>query len=121
MSSTLNTNTALSGDHYLVTGSLASGGTLPQEVFIYENTGDGSLGDFYGTCSLAELGRLPIQVLGTPISTFGNKYVRYGQVKIKISLADDPVAVIVALVHNVGLLSKAYNSQVTTSKSFVIP
>lgn len=120
MATTLNTQTAVAGDHYLITGSVADGGTIPKEIFIYTNSGTGALGDFFGTCSLQELGRLAIFTLGTPIPVFGNKYVRYGEIKIKVPLDEDPVAVINALVKNVTSLSKAYSAQTTTSSSFVI-
>ena len=57
MASTLNIVTSVVQDHYLITGSLAQGGTLPREIFIYTNTtGDGTLGEFFGTCNLQELG-----------------------------------------------------------------
>lgn len=121
MATTLNTQYSLVGDHYLVTGSLVSGGTLPTAVFIYTNTGEGTLGEFFGTCSLSELGRFQVFNLGTPIPVFGNKFVRYDQIKIKVALNDDPVSVIAALLKNVTSLSKAYGSQLVTNSSFVIP
>lgn len=121
MSSTLNLTTALVGDHWLISGGLVAGGTLPLEIFIYENTGTGILGDFYGTCNVQELGRLQIFQPGTPIPVFGNKYVRFGQVKIEVPLDDDPAAVVSALVNNVKSLSAAYSAQVTTVTSYTIP
>lgn len=121
MASTLNLTTALAGDHWLITGALAAGGTLPLEIFIYENTGTGVLGEFYGTCNIQELGRLQIFHPGTPIPVFGNKYVRYGQVKIDVPLDQDPAAVVAALVKNVKSLSAAYSLQGTTVNSYTIP
>ncbi len=88
MSSTLNIQTNVVGDHFLVTGSIVAGGSLPQSVFIYTNTGDATLGEFFGTCNVAEMGRLQPFTLGTPIPTFGNKYIRYDQIKIKVPLSD---------------------------------
>jgi hypothetical protein len=111
----------MAGDHWLVTGSLADGGTLPKEIFIYENTGDGTLGTFSGTCNLQELGRLQIITLGTPQPVFGNKYLRHSQIKIDVALQDSPSSVVLALVANVKALSVAYANQVSTSTSYPIP
>jgi hypothetical protein len=121
MASTLNVTTTLVTDHYLITASLALGGTLPREVFIYENTGDGTLGNFYGTCNVQELGRLAIFTLGTPQPTFGNKYLRHWEAKIKVPLDQDPVPVVDTLLLHVKLLSTAYAAQQGTSASYIIP
>lgn len=121
MSSTLDLTTTVTNDHYLITGALRDGGTLPKEIFIYENSGDVTLGDFFGTCNLQELGRLQVFSPGIAIPLFGNKFVRYGQVKIKVALSDDPNAVVIALVNNVKSLSIAYNSQPNTTSSYPIP
>lgn len=121
MASTLNIVTSVVQDHYLITGSLAQGGTLPREIFIYTNTGDGTLGEFFGTCNLQELGRLPKLTLGVPQPTFGNRYLRHDEIKIEVALKDDPQGVITALVNNVKSLSKAYSSVLSVSTSYTIP
>lgn len=121
MSSTLNVQTNVVGDHYLISGGIASGGSLPQSIFIYTNTGNGTLGEFFGTCNVQEVGRLQPFTLGTPIPTFGNKYIRYDQIKIKVPLGENPVPVVTALVKNVSDLSLAYAAQMSTSASYIIP
>lgn len=120
MSSTLNVVTELQGDHYLITAEVQTGGTLPKEIFIYENRGDNVLGTYYGTCSVEELGRFQI-FSGTTIPTFGNKYYRYGQAKILVALSDDPVSVVNALIKNVKLLSTTLQTKITTSANYIIP
>lgn len=121
MSSTLNFTTTIVADHYLITGSLAAGATLPAEVFIYTNVGDGTLGEFFGTCNVQELGSLAKFTAGVAQPTFGNKYLRHSQVKIVLPLEQDPVSVISTIVKNVTSLSKAYASQATVASSFTIP
>lgn len=121
MPSTLNVQTTVTGDHYLITGSLAVGSSLPLAIFIYVNTGDGTLGEYYGTCAVQEIGRLQPFTLGTPIPTFGNKYIRYDQIKIKVPLDENPSAVVTAIVKKVTELSLAYAAQLSTSASYIIP
>jgi hypothetical protein len=123
MATTLFTTTALVGDHWEITGGLDYLGTLPREVFIYTNTGDGTLGEFYGTCNLQELGRLKI-FTGTspgPQPIFGNKYLRSAELKIKVALQDDPAVVLAALIKNVKDLSASYARQQTVSATYIIP
>lgn len=120
MSSTLSITTELIEDHYLITAEILPGGTLPKEIFIYENNGSDTLGSFYGTTSVEELGRLQI-FLGSAIPTFGNRFYRYEKAKIKVSLQDDPVAVANSLVKNVILLSKTLSTKILVSQNFQIP
>jgi len=120
MTTTLNVLTELEGDHYLVTAAVQPGGTLPVEIFVYTNTGTNILGEFFGTCSVEELGRLPI-FSGTTIPIFGNRFVRYNQAKIIVTTQDDPSTVITALVKNVTALSKALQTKINTSSNYIIP
>jgi hypothetical protein len=120
MSSSLIVTKELVGDHWLVTAELSQDSTLPIDIFAYTNTGTSSLGEFFGTCWLKDLTNLSI-FDGTPLPTFGNKYVRYRQAKIKVLLEDDVDSVINALVHNVEQLSLAYASKTNTTEVFPIP
>lgn len=120
MASTLQVVTELKEDYYLITATVQPGGTLPAEIFIYENNGSNVLGSFFGTCSFEELGRFQI-FNNVAIPTFGNKYYRYGEAKIKVALTDDPVSVVVALTKNVTALSTALQTKITVSQNFIIP
>lgn len=121
MATTLNVTTTVVGDNYVITGGLVAGGTLPTGIFIYENNGDGTLGSFYGTCSMSELGRLTLAVPNVVIPLFGNKYVRSPILNMLVPLDNDPVAAVTTLVANVTALSKAYEAKTTTSTSYTIP
>ena len=88
MADTLQVTTELSTDSWTITGTVTPGGTLPAEIFIYENTGTDQLGKYVGVCNLAELTRLRVWS-GTPIPVFGNRFVRWGQAKINLSLDAD--------------------------------
>lgn len=119
MSSVLTTTKTFVNDHWEVTAVVTPGGTLPQEIFVYENSGGTSLGNFFGTCSLAELHALRV-FSGTAIPVFANKFVRYGQAKIVVHLESDIPGVILALVDNVKTLSLALQAFAPTSQVFQI-
>lgn len=116
MANSLSITTSLVNDHYVISGTMVVG-TLPAEVFMYENPGDGTLGNFVGVCSLNELTRLQVYVPNTPIPIFGNKYIRTNTVKIVVELTDSTTTIISNLVNSVQLLSTAY--QALTSQTQV--
>lgn len=120
MTTTITSTVQLNGDHWLVTLDVTAGGTLPQDIFIYENTGTSVLGNYYGTCSLSELTRYQT-FTGTPIPLFGNRFVKYTQAKIVVDLGRDPNQVVATCIANITALSKAYTSQGTTTQTFIIP
>lgn len=107
-------------DHWEIEASLNPGGSLPNEIFVYENSGGPQLGDFFGTCSLAELQRLQI-FTGQAIPKFANKYLRYGQAKIIVTSESDVQGVITALVNNVKSLGQAFSSATPETHSYQIP
>lgn len=120
MSSILNITKELLVDHWLITAQLASGASLPPDIFLYLNTGTNVLGEYFGTCSVNDITRLTTYT-GVTVNIFGNKYLKYSQAKIKVALEDDTLAVITALVKNVTNLSIAYKAKVTTTQSYTIP
>jgi hypothetical protein len=120
MASTLRVTTTFVTDHWEITAVVVDGGTLPEEIFVYENTGTTTLGPFFGTCSLAELQKLQI-FTGTAIKLFANKFVRYGQAKINVNSEDEIPGIISALVENVKDLSSAYQAYTPTIQNIQIP
>lgn len=120
MPSTLNITKELLVDHWLITASLATGASLPPDIFLFLNTGTEVLGDFFGVCSVSDITRLNTYT-GVIVGLFGNKYLKYHQAKIKVALEDDVAAVVTALVKNVTNLSIAYKAKVTSTQSYLIP
>ena len=118
MSNTLTITTTLVNDHWSMTGSM-SAGTLPQEIFIYENTGANVLGEYKGVCSLDEISKLQI-FTGTTIPIFGNKFVRYGSLSITVPLNIVPTTVVGVILNSLSLLSTAYKSQLNSTQVYTI-
>ena len=82
MSSSLQITQNLGSDgRWEIIASVSPGGTLPQDIFIYNNTGTTSLGSYVGVCELSEYQRFQT-FTGAALPIFGNKYVKFTQGKI---------------------------------------
>jgi hypothetical protein len=118
MSNSLNVTKTLDKDNWEIVCELTTESSLPKEIFIYTNTGTDDLGEFFGTCSVEELGRLQI-FSGVAIPKFGNKFVRYPQVKIQVKVGEDVNAVIDRIAINIRKLALEYASYQTVS--YIVP
>lgn len=119
MSSTLTVNKQLTDTGWTITASIAPGGTLPLEIFVYENTGTNVLGNYYGVLTALDMPRIQI-FTGSPISNLGNKFVRYGQATIYLTNGEDPDAVITVLKNSVQALSTSFQTIATSTQVFTI-
>jgi hypothetical protein len=121
MSSSLQVTKALDPNSYWeITAEVVVGGTLPLDIFIYENTGTNVLGEYMGVCNLEEYQRLQT-FTGTAIPKFGNKYVKYPQAKINLDINDDPDRVISEIQDSVKSLSLALSNVEPVTKIISIP
>lgn len=113
MSSQLNVTKDLENNQWVITAFVVPGGTLPADIFVYENSGTASLGTYYGVAGLNDLTRMQTWS-GSAISKFGNKFVLYNQAKIYVDPASTPDSVIAVMVNSVKLLSTALLSTTST-------
>jgi hypothetical protein len=116
--SQLQITTQLEADKVTITALILDGSFLPQNIFLYKNTGTTSLGDYYGVANTEELTRFQI-FSGTAIPKFGNAFVRSNQAKITLNVNEDSASVIAAITQGVTNLSAALklaasNTQVIT-------
>lgn len=119
MSSQLQITTQLNNDLWTITATVIPGGTLPQGIFIYNNTGSDVLGPYIGVCNISELTRLQLWS-GSVLPVFGNKFVRYSQAKINISIQEDLDSVIQNLINTATLLSKEIQAQGNSTQTVTI-
>lgn len=117
--STLNISVSLVGDKYQVTGNITPGGDLPTDIFAYENTGSSELGTFCGITSKSEFTQFQTWQ-GTAIPVFGNRFVKYGQIKINVSLSDNVDEVISNLVSSISEFAKEYRSNLSENRTYNI-
>ncbi len=121
MSNSLSITTKLTTDNKVeITASVVPGGTLPLDIFAYENTGTIHLGNYIGVCDVEEYRRLAT-FSGDIIRNFGNKFVKYTQAKIILDITDDPNLVIRHITNTATFLSIALSSSVSKTQIINIP
>jgi len=69
---------------WLVVATVQPGADIPSDIFGYENNA-GGLGDYVGVCTLEDYLRLQTYT-GTPISVFGNKFIKYHEARHVVPL-----------------------------------
>jgi hypothetical protein len=119
MSSTLNVTKQLTNDNWVITAYLNAGGTLPREIFVYENLGTTQLGEYNGVISVIDLPRIQIWT-GDIIPAFGNKFVRHLTATIHIGKDEDPDLVISNLRTSVQVLSTNFQAIQTSTQVYTI-
>lgn len=77
---------------WLVVATVQPGADIPSDIFGYENN-NGVLGGYVGVCTLDDYKRLQT-FTGTPISTFGNKFLKYTEARHVVPLTSDVQATI---------------------------
>lgn len=119
MSSTLNITKQLTNNGWVITATIDVGGTLPREIFVYENNGSDTLGPYQGVIAAVDLPRIQIWA-GTPIAAFGNKFVRHNVGTIIITGTENPDTVIAGLKASVQSLSTQFQSIQTSTQVYTI-
>jgi hypothetical protein len=120
MASSLSVTTQITNEGKIELTAEVTGGTLPKDVFIYENTGVSDLGGYIGVCNLEEYQRLQA-FAGTPIPMFGNKFVKYHQAKILLDLDDDITGVIRNITNTLTFLSFSMSNPSSSTQIINIP
>ena len=121
MASNLNITTQLNSEFQMtVTALITPGGTIPTDIFIYENTGGTTLGQYIGVCNLDEYRRLNV-FTGTATPIFGNKFVRWTSANVVIPLDADPGLTVATITSGVQALSLEFSSAAPIVTNVVIP
>jgi hypothetical protein len=119
MPSTLNVTKTLSNSKWVITATISSGGILPLEIFVYENTGTTQLGSYQGVVAAVDMPRIQI-FTGTVLPIFGNKFVRFGTGTLYVNLDSNPDDAIARLKSSVQILSTTYQSLQNISQVYTI-
>lgn len=109
-----------SDGNWQITANVLPGGTLPLDIFIYENTGTTTLGQYVGVCNLDEYQRLQT-FTGTAIAVFGNRFVKYTQGVIPDCPTNDLVQATTCIENEVKALSLAFTNASSSTLIINIP
>ena len=125
MTSQLTVTKALGNAGWTITATIAPGGTIPQAIFVYENTGIGNLlGPYFGITSPADLARLPMYDGSTAFPIFSNKFLRYTTGTLIVPITQDTTknvdAEVANLVQAIKDFSTAYQAQNTSTSIYNI-
>lgn len=96
------------------------GGSLPEAIFLYDVTEEGVLGEYYGVANRSELSSRAIWT-GTPVSTFGNAFVRHDEMEREYETEELADRAISWLVESATLLSVELQGIVPEEETHVIP
>lgn len=111
--------TSLDGDKYTITATVLPGSFLPQNIFLYQNTGTTELGEYQCIADTDELTRFQV-FTGTAIPKFGNAYVRYSSAKITLNAGEDAASVISNLKLSAQNLSNAMKLAASSTQVITI-
>jgi hypothetical protein len=105
---------------WLVEAVVTPGGSLPEALFLYEVTEEGELGEYWGISNRNELSSRSVWT-GTPVSTFGNAFVRHDEMSREYETEEDADDAIEWIVESATLLSVELQGVVPEELTHVIP
>lgn len=109
----------LTNDGWSITGALSAGGTIPQDIFVYANTGTSSLGDWLSVVTIPDMPRIP-RWAGVPIPLTKSRWVRASTIKILVSSTSDVDEVISQLRSSLQKFVKEFNSEKESTNTYVL-
>lgn len=125
MTSQLTITKTLGNNGWVVTATIGVGGTIPQGIFVFENTGVANqLGPYFGITSPADLARLNMYDGVTTFPVFANKFIRYTTATFTVPITQDITqnvdAKIASLVQAIRDFSTAYVANKTNTTIYSI-
>lgn len=92
-------------DHYEVTAEMIELDVMPAEIFLYENLGTPTIGAYQGVAFKDDLTSRQV-FTGVAIDTFGNKYVRTGEMFKSVATEAEAESVARHLINSVERLKE---------------
>lgn len=102
---------------YEVRAVLSEREKLPEKIFMYENSGTSTLGDYVAVCTPGDLSSRQ-EWTGSPIPTFGNRYVRAREAYVRTPDSDTAAEVAANILASVRRLKATYTEPPTQTTSY---
>lgn len=109
----------LTNDGWSITGALVAGGTIPTDIFVYENSGTVNLGDWHSVVTIPDMPKIP-RWTGLAIPTSQSQWVRASTIKILIDATQDVDEAILNLKGSLQKFVKEFNSEKESTKTYVL-
>lgn len=112
--SSLTINITINNGNYLLSAHVTSTGDMPDDIFMYENSGTSTLGDYQGVCTLSEYKSMQT-FSGTPLPAFGNRFVKTNSLLMSFPLSTDAASIKAKVIADVKSFKAAYTAAATTT------
>jgi hypothetical protein len=117
MANTVTLTKRLGNDGWTITGSLDQGGTVPRDIFVYENTETTVLGDWHSVVMVADMNKVPVW---TGVAIPNARWVRTSTIKILIDPSLDPDDVISVLKASLQKFVAEFNVKKESTQTYVL-
>ncbi len=119
MSNSVTITKRLTNDGWSITGNLLPGGTIPPDIFVYENNGTSTLGDWNSVVMVMDMTKIP-RWTGVAIPTSKSQWVRASTIKILIDTSHDVDEVISQLKSSLQKFVAEFNSEKESTNIYVL-
>lgn len=107
MSSQFRVTKRLTSEGWTVSGEVLPGGTMPREVFVFENTGTMALGEYHSVVHALDMQKVPMLTVAIPVAKA--KYVRTSSFSVRVPQEVNPDTFIETTVASLKKFSKEYS------------
>lgn len=119
MANTVTITKRLTNDGWSISGALNSGGSIPTDIFVYENSGTEVLGSWHSVVTIPDMTKIP-RWTGAAVPTAKSAWVRSSTIKILIDTTQDVDEVISQLKASLQKFVKEFNSEKESTKTYVL-
>lgn len=106
-------------DYYEVSAVMSELEKLPAAVFLYQNDGTATLGEYIGVCNVEDIAKRKVWE-GVAIPSFGNRYVRHDAVLKVVSDSTAAASVAANIVAGVRRLKSTLPEPSSTTTTYEV-
>ena len=119
MSNNLTLTRRLTNEGWVITGSVNPSSNMPRDIFVYENTGEPTLGEFHSVVTVYDMHRVPVWQ-GSAIPLSKSRYVRAATLVVPVPPEEDVLLVESTLVSSAKDFLRQFTSSSEATTSYVL-